>query len=421
MPRTIEPDFSKPPERFRAAIARGLAEGNDTKKPRVERDGGLYGAGIIRGFAVITRGEALGHGLWIDNEFVAQTNKAMAALSSGLKSRFTHPGLSSDGLGKLLGKGFDGQQDGDLVRADLHILESAHNTPDGDLATYVMDMAEESPEMFGSSIVYKADFGEEERFAAEHTDEDGNFTSPDPDNVKNLPHARLGRLLAVDIVDSPAANPDGMFSADAIHADADALALYAFGITEDAPELAKLGADPERVRGFITRFLNAHDLTLEHAMTVKPEETKPEETKPTKEEGTKPEATNETEPAADSETVETSEDDGEGEPEPEAEPAAEGETIANGRGDAVAELRKFTKAFGQENGVGWFSKGFSFQQAEDLHAELGRMRAEVSTEANSETSPLSANDGEPEAVSGYHNSLGAKLGGYAESLKMPTK
>ncbi|PQO39351.1 hypothetical protein C5Y96_05715 [Blastopirellula marina] len=430
MPRTLEPDFSRPVEKFRSSIARGLAAGqpkeNGKGETPVDREGGHYGAGIIRGFAVVTRGEALGHGYWLDQDFVEQTQKAMQALASGTKSRFTHPGLSSDGLGKLLGRAFDSYTDGDIVRADLHFQESAHDTPGGNLAKYVMDMAEEDPEAFGTSIVYMPDWGAEEKFNAMHKDEEGTFKSPDPDNLKNLPHARLGRLYAVDVVDEPAANPAGMFSADPIHADLEALAMYAFGLSEDEPELGKLSADPDRVRGFITRFFANHELELSMPKTNTKRSQTTEETKPKETETGTPETKPEGENAETTETSETSSDDSK-DSDDEAEASTEtsedsaetAEPVANssGRSEAVAELQKFTKAFGAENGLAWFNKGFTYEQSEELHAEHKRLQASADTEANSEKGGVSSNDEQSGKGSGFSNSLGKNLGAFAASLK----
>ena len=60
------------PKRLRGLTVRGLAKADNAIDPT----GGNFGAGIIRGFAVITRGEALGHGFWIDTKFVRQTRMA---------------------------------------------------------------------------------------------------------------------------------------------------------------------------------------------------------------------------------------------------------------------------------------------------------------------------------------------------------
>lgn len=257
----MKPDLKRPPKYVRAAMARGLrsADGESV----IDRKGGDYGAGLIRGMAVVTRGEALGHDLWLDAAFLDQARAALASARGGVKARFTHPGLSSDGTGKFLGRVKNPRLDGDVLRGDLHLSRVSHNTPDGDLGGYVMDLAEEDPAAFGTSIVFERDAGEEDRFDAEHTDEDGTFTSPDTENSRNLMHARLSRLLADDIVDDPAANPDGLFHrGDEVADEADSLLAYALNLTAERPVLTTLEIDPDRVSGFVDRFLNQHGLCV---------------------------------------------------------------------------------------------------------------------------------------------------------------
>ena len=96
----------------------------------------------IQEFSVITAGEARGHGGWIDATFLRQVAKAGNALEKGLKSRFTHPGLSGDGLGTTLGraKNFRPTEDGSRILADLHVFEAASKSPKGDLAEYVFSI-----------------------------------------------------------------------------------------------------------------------------------------------------------------------------------------------------------------------------------------------------------------------------------------
>lgn len=93
---------------------------------------------------------------------------------SGLKARFTHPSLSSDGLGKFLGRYHDVRSDTVLreaghdaagkpltqerlvMRGDLHIDQTALQEPPGGgkpLGTYVMDLAESDSDAFGASLV----------------------------------------------------------------------------------------------------------------------------------------------------------------------------------------------------------------------------------------------------------------------------
>ena len=251
--------------------------GESQETARVVRDGGRFGAGLIQSFAVCTRGEALGHGHWIDSTFLEQLDNAMeAGDETGLKSRFTHPDMSGDGLAKFMGRAHVPQLEaGELLRADLHLAKSAHSTPDGNLAGYIMDRTEEDPASFGSSIVFYHDHEAEIAFLEEHGAEwkpdpywGGeyldleNFKSPDERNTNNLPHVRLAELEAVDLVDSPAANPGGLFHASPAF-DFSAMADYAFGFSDQKPETAAAyGIDPDRARAFVTRYLTNRRLSL---------------------------------------------------------------------------------------------------------------------------------------------------------------
>ena len=252
-------------DKCRGTLAKGLAGGSG-EDPN-----------MLPGIALITRGEALGHGVWIDQSFVASVGAALKAKPEGVKSRFTHPSLSADGLGKFLGRitGGDLDQTGDVVRGSLKFAEVASNAPDGDLAGYVRNLAKEDPESFGASIVFENDWPAMEAFAlangAEWRDDEDygrylslkNFKSPDPLNTKNLMHARLKSLLAVDIVDDPAANPEGLFHrSNPLHEDAEKLFSYLTGETKHKPQLAALGADADRVAGFIKKALSNKGLEI---------------------------------------------------------------------------------------------------------------------------------------------------------------
>lgn len=229
----------------------------DLKKNSVDRKFG-DGAGAINGLAVITRGEALGHELWIDSEFLSSL-----VAEPTVKARFTHPGLSSDGLGRLLGRARNFSQDGDVVRGDLQFLKSAHNTPDGNLAEYIMNVAEESPDLAGLSIVFGRNAGAEKEFFEAHRTPSGAFKSPDPDNVKNFRHIRLDKLLAIDVVDDPAANPDGLFSSGfGTLEDIEKTVAFALGLSDERPAEDLLGAHPERAKSFVAEFLSRHELEI---------------------------------------------------------------------------------------------------------------------------------------------------------------
>jgi hypothetical protein len=102
----------------------------------------------------------------------------MASEPKGLKSRFTHPDISGDGLGKFLGrvknprldkilKPLDGpNQPGlsdnayreiNVVRADLYLDPTCFDTPNGNLGDYVMRLAESDSDALSSSLVLRPD------------------------------------------------------------------------------------------------------------------------------------------------------------------------------------------------------------------------------------------------------------------------
>jgi len=239
------------PTRFRIST---LAK--DAPAPKVDRE-----AKVLRGVSAIARGPALGHGIFVDSQMVSQVVEAGNAAKGGVKSRFTHPGLSSDGLGTLLGRAKDFRKDGDRAVADLHLLDSAATSPKGDLAGYVLDLAEESPDLAGFSIVFSRDLDAEDAFIAENSVAQGDddiFLSPDEMNTRNLPHARLAALHDVDLVDEPAANAAGMFSAPDVLIQGREALLYALSLSDEKPDDTFAGYDPERIRRFCVETL-AHE------------------------------------------------------------------------------------------------------------------------------------------------------------------
>lgn len=156
--------------------------------------------GVIRGFAVMTQGHVKDMRGWeIDETTLSQIVEAGNKAQMGLKSRFGHPNMSSTALGTFTGRARNFRKDGDIARADLFISKTAYETPDGDIASYVLDLAEKDPEAFGTSVV----LGE---FDLEYADKEKN-----KDGKDLPPKLRVSSLMAVDVVDDPAAN-DGMFN-----------------------------------------------------------------------------------------------------------------------------------------------------------------------------------------------------------------
>lgn len=338
-----------PLKHFRANVARGASA--------VVRDGGKYGFGMIENVSVITRGEASGHDMWVDQDFMSDVAAAINASPTGIKARFTHPGLSSDGLGTYLGKLHDARYVGNQVIASLHFKEAATKTPDGDLADYVMTMAEESPEDFGLSIVFDVDVEAMSEHRSDNT-QGGRFVSPDEDNKNNYDHARLSRLRAGDVVDSPAANPDGLFHRDQqIAADAENLLSYSLGLSDAKPELTCFDVDVDRVSAAVQRFLSRHNLQLS-------------------EKG---------EPSMTTETPVH-------EPDTKAQPTRE---------EFAAELQRYITAFGQ-NGADWYAEGLSFSDCQQKHIDELQQQLAAKDEQIEELKEViaSVDLGEPDDVAG---------------------
>jgi hypothetical protein len=255
-----------------------LSKPNTTKRERVSfaspfagddceyAAGGKFGGGQIKNASLITRGEALGHGMWIDNVMLHQVADALNASEDGIKSRFTHPGMSSDGMGKATGKYFNARVDGDQVKVDHHFYKSAKESPGhGDLPSYLMNLSKEDPKAFGLSIVFNRDKEGMSKFSDENKSEDGSFKSPDELNEKHLPHVRLGKLFAGDFVDDPAANPNGLFHNNeelfSILEESQGSLEFVLGLSDEKPSDV-FGVEADRAKAFVERILLSKGFTL---------------------------------------------------------------------------------------------------------------------------------------------------------------
>ncbi|MBP9027296.1 MAG: hypothetical protein KBH81_14260, partial [Phycisphaerae bacterium] len=224
---------------------------------RVDRE-----AHIIYGVSAAQPVEALGHDMILDRKAINQIVEHGNAARNGVKSRFTHPGLSSNGLGKYLGRLRDFREEGGKAVADLHIADSAFKTPEGDLGTYVMDLAEGDPDMFGMSVVIKGQRvwtlgdGSEVDIA----DEEGRQRKRPDNATTDKPVMRVKQLMAVDAVDEPAANRDGLFAARHLWA-TNALSQEAF---DDIDEyLNGAGVTPQRAFEFALSYFAARGVNLQ--------------------------------------------------------------------------------------------------------------------------------------------------------------
>ena len=238
------------------------AASGDSEPVRVDRENR-----VIYGVSIMQEGEALGHGVLIDSTMNQQAVDAINGSPNGMKSRFTHPGMCADGLGKQLGRIKNARLQADKAVGDLYLSKFAANAPDGDLATYVMDMAEESPQDFGLSIAFDgnavwkmADGTEIKVDDPSLANDDDGFDKPD-DATTDMPFARITKMRAVDAVDEPAANRDGLF-AKAFASTSSADAAQAFAQLDAMRE--RMGLSADRVHAFLTNYLAARTPAPHH-------------------------------------------------------------------------------------------------------------------------------------------------------------
>ena len=145
--------------------------------------------GIISGVSVITIGPAKGHGIQIDHRSLETVKQVADEFKSGVKFRFRHRKSGEyqsviDETGGVI-KNF--VIDGNKLRGDLHIFSSV--APE--TRAKVFEMAEKMPDQFGLSI----DF------------------SGVSETINGEKFARCNELQSIDLTDTPAANPNGLFSA----------------------------------------------------------------------------------------------------------------------------------------------------------------------------------------------------------------
>lgn len=118
--------------------------------------------GIIRDVVMVQEGEAKGHGVHLESEFVEAIVRYDKAHFSkiGLKARFGHPSASSETMGTQMGVFHNfrkREKDGKMQAiADLHLLAAADESPTHPgMRSWVLSMAAERPDFIMSSIVFR--------------------------------------------------------------------------------------------------------------------------------------------------------------------------------------------------------------------------------------------------------------------------
>ena len=135
---------------------------------------------IIEGVSIISVGEAKGHGLFVDDITLQEVKACAESYTGGVKVNLDHGAGIKDIVGfcdnfRIIGK---------KLVADLNLLETAEKR------AYVLEIASRMPDTFGISIAFSGPVRER----------DGRS------------FASCTELYSADLVQTPAANPTGLFS-----------------------------------------------------------------------------------------------------------------------------------------------------------------------------------------------------------------
>ncbi|WP_442484782.1 hypothetical protein [Aeoliella sp. SH292] len=207
---------------------------------RVDRE-----ARVIRGITVLQAGRVNDNReLTIDGKTLAQVLQIGNTTTKGLKARWTHPNMSSDGLGTFLGRWFEFRMSADnqSVLADLHLSELAFAKPDPDLGMsrgeWLLRMADGEDDTFGVSL------------APRTMDTKAMESEVDSEGVQPY---RVLALAAIDIVDEPAATRGGLFGGQLSLADAP---LAATKVLDQMFATATREVVEQRAKAFLSRYLD---------------------------------------------------------------------------------------------------------------------------------------------------------------------
>jgi len=175
-------------------------------------------SGIMEGVSLISKGPALGHGLFVDQKSIETIDDQLD--DTKLPAYITHRGaLFEDRLTREIGMFTNFRVDGERLLGDFEAFESFRED-DNKKFNRLFEMAEKMPERFGLSIVFSATSawatpeGDVPLGRSSNNDSDRPYDEKNPpeDALFEFPSIRVEEVTSADFVDSPAANQRGLFS-----------------------------------------------------------------------------------------------------------------------------------------------------------------------------------------------------------------
>lgn len=218
--------------------------------------------GIIRDVVMVEEGEAKGHGVHLEEEFINDlvAYDQLHFSERGVKARLGHPGASDNTMGMQLGffrNVRKRRKDGKMQAiGDLHLLDSADQSPTKpNMRAWMLSMAAEAPDFVMSSIVFRIG-ALYQRKANGHKrpvgmNKWGEPEGHDPELPVFVEFGEHGAHYYTDLVEQGAAT-DSLFSTQV---NDHLYVAQAERFLEEHPHLIKfINQHPEKVHGFLARL-----------------------------------------------------------------------------------------------------------------------------------------------------------------------
>lgn len=172
----------------------------------------------LKNVSLITTGiEAEGHGVFLDEKTAETAMKKL--LGRSVKSYLRHEGAGGDRLGSEIGFFSGIYRQGQQIKASAFEFLDSFKKESGVIAEKIVEMAQKVPDQFGVSLVLEY---VPVWVMADGTELQASSPAAPAGAVRPIPSMRVLDVISADFVGRPAANPNGLLSADAPKVDAKA-------------------------------------------------------------------------------------------------------------------------------------------------------------------------------------------------------
>lgn len=152
--------------------------------------------------------EAAGHGIFVDEATIDGAMRAL--LGKSVRAYLKHDGASGDRLGEEIGFFSGIYRDGLQVKAARFEFLESFKESNKELHAKLVELAAKAPDQFGVSLVLE--------YApvwvmSDGTEKAATGSSVPTGALRNVPSMRVKGILSADLVQRPAANPNGLLDA----------------------------------------------------------------------------------------------------------------------------------------------------------------------------------------------------------------